>query len=72
MVMSSLWKPIDTAPKDGTPVLTDAGLAKYHYTWHMCTEQGMGVCWEDRVDVEPTCWIHLHERHLLLGTNETT
>jgi len=38
------YKPISTAPTDGTPILTEKGVVNYrHYSWVLCDVSGIGI-----------------------------
>jgi hypothetical protein len=43
-------QPIETAPKDGSPILTDEGWVKWYEIfseWNYCTPDGMMFCDEE-------------------------
>lgn len=56
------YQPIDTAPKDGTPILTDIGLVTYHHhSWILCDINGIGILTPSRhyYQCKPERWILL-------------
>ena len=67
------WDPIDTAPKDGTVVLTDEGTSRYvdqrqwgspvTNGWYLCTSGGdIPVCADEGMAVSaisPKVWTRL-------------
>ena len=61
-------QPIETAPKDGTVILTDKGTAKYFDAgegtrycrltkWWLCVVGDTEGISEEFVNISPTCWI---------------
>lgn len=52
-------QPIETAPRDGTPILTDEGIALcYGSRWHACTTGGNGFInpFGGHYFLEPKLW----------------
>ncbi len=55
-------QPIETAPKDETPILTDCGIVKWghdnHCGWLLCSPQGWPYRGEDSdyIHDRPTLW----------------
>ena len=58
----SPWRPIDTAPKDGTPVLGWWGTECMIVDWCVVVERwGLTHDGEDMFEPEPTHWMPLPE-----------
>lgn len=63
----NIANPIDTAPKDGTVILTDCGLARFHGyfghqpAWKHCDSSGTDFrCADDGYFYcQPKLWCHL-------------
>lgn len=56
------WQPIDTAPKDGTPILVwNAGYVAVMCWWERCWEYANGIqrYWPRADEREPTHWMPL-------------
>lgn len=72
-IRDSDWEPIDTAPKDGTVILTTEGTARYvdpkHWGspitrgWHLCSSSGdIPNCEEeDACLLSPGAWMTMPE-----------
>lgn len=55
----SYWRPISSAPRDGTPILTDCGIVRREDgCWCPCTPEGFSY---DGYAYDPVVWMPVPE-----------